>query len=339
LGIIGVSQSPSGNAVSEEAMMDDFTPPFYLRNGHIQTILGSRRWHRRNANPVLGKARHVRIQTPAGATLGGAYTPHPAARPKGLVILIHGWEGSIDSTYVLTTSGYLHRSGYAVFRLNLRDHGDTHALNQGIFFATLFEEVHQAVDRIARLRPDLPVFLVGFSLGGNYALRIARRCRQAPIAGLKHVFSISPVLDPNKATDCIDANPLILAYFLKKWRRSLRRKAALFPQRYDFNGLLKIDNLREMTARLLPRYSPYSDPLTYFADYALKRDALRQIAVPTTILTAADDPIIPVEDFYALKLSGRTELTILDHGGHNGFLQGLFKGSWYEGALVERFGE
>jgi predicted alpha/beta-fold hydrolase len=188
------------------------------------------------------------------------------------------------------------------------------------------------------LTPDLPVFLVGFSLGGNYALRIARHCHKAPIEGLKHVFSISPVLDPDKATDCIDANPLILAYFLKKWRRSLRRKAALFPQLYDFNGLLEIDNLREMTARLLPRFSPYKDPPTYFAGYALKEAALLDIAVPTTILTAVDDPIIPAVDFHALKLNPRTELIVLDHGGHNGFLMGLLKGCWYEGVLARRFG-
>jgi predicted alpha/beta-fold hydrolase len=197
--------------------------------------------------------------------------------------------------------------------------------------------VFEAVSQIADLLPGTPVFLVGFSLGGNYALRIASHCRNHPIAGLKHVFSISPVLDPDKATDCIDANPYILAYFLKKWRRSLRLKAALFPQRYDFDDLLDINNLREMTARLLPRYSPFQDPSAYFAGYTLKGEALAKLAVPTTILTAADDPIIPVEDFYALKLNDGTERIILEHGGHNGFLKGLFKGCWYEGAMVERF--
>jgi uncharacterized protein len=318
-------------------MSYDFAPPAYLRNGYLQTVLGSRRPHKRQANPVLNWARHVRITTPAGATLGGAYSPTGTRHPKGLAILIHGWEGSIDSTYVLTTSQYLWHHGVAIFRLNLRDHGDTHALNEGLFFATLFDEVYQAVKKIAALLPGIPIFLVGFSLGGNYALRIARHCRKRPIDGLTHVFSISPVLDPDKATDCIDANPFILAYFLRKWRRSLSRKAALFPQRYHFNDLLDIDSLRELTARLLPRYSHYQDPSSYFAGYALKGEALARLTVPTTILTAADDPIIPVEDFYALKLNARTERIILDHGGHNGFLKGLFRGCWYEGAMMERF--
>ncbi|MEJ2641629.1 MAG: alpha/beta fold hydrolase [Desulfosarcinaceae bacterium] len=322
-------------------MTDEFAPPALLRNGYIQTVLGSRRPHRRphrrRSNPVLNKARYVRIATPSGAALGGAFTPTASRRPQGLVILIHGWEGSVDSTYVVTTSQYLYHNGFAIFRLNLRDHGDTHALTEGLFFATLFDEVFQSVQQIAALLPGIPVFLVGFSLGGNYALRIARHCRKQPVPGLKHIFSISPVLDPDKATDCIDANPYILAYFLKKWRRSLRLKAALFPQRYNFDGLLEIDSLRAMTARLLPRYSRYRNPSTYFADYALKGEALARLTVPTTLLTAADDPIIPVEDFYALKLNDKTERIVLKHGGHNGFLEGLFSGCWYEGAMMERF--
>ncbi|MDJ0782195.1 MAG: alpha/beta fold hydrolase [Desulfosarcinaceae bacterium] len=317
--------------------MDGFRPPVYLRNGGVQTLLASRRPHHRRRNPVVRIARHVRIATASGATLGGAYAPQLKRPSKGTVILIHGWEGSIDSTYVLTTSAYLYRRGYAVFRLNLRDHGDTHALNEGLFFATLLDEVHQAVNQIARLASDHPVFLVGFSLGGNFALRIAKRCRQHPITGLRYVFSISPVLHPDKATDCIDANPFILAYFLRKWRRSLRRKETLFPNRYRFDGLLGIDSLREMTAALLPRYSPYQNVSTYFNAYALTHDALADLAIPTSIVTAADDPIIPVEDFYRLKLNPQTECIVLKYGGHNGFLKGVFQGCWYEATMVERF--
>ncbi len=318
-------------------MKDTFSPPAYLRNGYVQTVLASRRPHCRRNNFVLGTARHVRIPTPAGATLGGAYSPHPSGCPKGLVILIHGWEGSIDSTYVLTTSDYLYHRGFAIFRLNLRDHGDTHNLNEGLFFATLLDEVHAAVSKVAVLLQDMPVFLVGFSLGGNFALRVARKCAQEPIDPLRHIFSVSPVLEPDKATDCIDASPLILAYFLKKWRRSLRRKQALFPQRYQFNGALEIPNLRDLTAALLPHYSPYQDPSTYFGEYALTGEALAELPIPTTILTAVDDPIIPVEDFYNLRVNQHTEKIILDHGGHNGFLNGILGGCWYEEAMVRRF--
>jgi len=61
------------------------------------------------------------------------------------------------------------------------------------------------------------------------------------------------------------------------------------------------------------------------------------IAVDTTIIAARDDPIIPVEDFYRLKLNDRTGLSIHDFGGHNGFIDGFFLKSWYEQQLADLF--
>jgi len=61
------------------------------------------------------------------------------------------------------------------------------------------------------------------------------------------------------------------------------------------------------------------------------------LPVPTTIIAAADDPIIPVEDFYQLKLNHRTKLIIHTYGGHNGFIDGFFLKSWYEQKLADLF--
>ena len=60
---------------------------------------------------------------------------------------------------------------------------------------------------------------------------------------------------------------------------------------------------------------------------------------PATILTAADDPVIPVADFRALTLAPRTELTIVEHGGHCGFIRDASLRSWAEDFLVERLGQ
>ena len=107
-------------------------------------------------------------------------------------------------------------AGVDVFRLNFRDHGPSHHLNTGIFYAVLLDEVFDAVSQICAAQYPAPTFLAGFSLGGNFALRIARRCATHPIPGLAQVVGISPVLDPYKTTDHIDNNRFILKYFLKK---------------------------------------------------------------------------------------------------------------------------
>ncbi len=237
----------------------------------------------------------------------------------------------------MRTGNRLFQNGYAVFRLNFRDHGSSHFLNTGLFYASALDEVFQAVRRAAGMMADVPAFIVGFSLGGNFALRIARRCRREPIGNLRHVVCISPVLDPKKATTRIDAIPYIRIYFLRKWRRSLRQKQTLYPQRYDFAPLSAETSVRGLTDALLAGYSHFSSTHAYFKTYTLLGDALLRIPLPLTLLTAADDPIIAVEDFERLRINRFTRLSIQRHGGHNGFIEGLGLQSWYEPLLVEIF--
>ena len=312
-------------------------PPWLLRPTGVQTMLASAGLRAWGDNPMVLAAQETILTTREGVRLLGYHSRQPRPHNNGLVILLHGWEGSSESTYIRTTGRYLFSRGFDVLRLNFRDHGPSHHLNTGLFYAVLLDEVVDAVSQICAAQYPAPTFLAGFSLGGNFALRIARQCAAQPIAGLSQVVGISPVLDPDKATDRIDNSPLILKYFLKKWRRSLSIKQTLYPEQYDFSGLLTIDNIREMTERLLARYSPYDGAQAYFRKYTLLNGYLRNIPIPTTIITAADDPIIPVEDFYGLHTSETTRLIIQPYGGHNGFLESWRLNGWYERAMADMF--
>ena len=312
-------------------------PPWPLRSSGVQTMLASAGFRAWGNNPMVDAARETILTSRKGIRLLGYHSRQQRSQSKGLVILLHGWEGSSASTYIRTTGRYLYRHGFDVFRLNFRDHGPSHHLNTGIFYAVLLDEVFDAVSQICEAARPVPSFVVGFSLGGNFALRIARKCAAEPIAGLSQVVAISPVLDPDKATDRIDDSPFILKYFLKKWRRSLSIKQGLYPERYDFSSLLTIDNIREMTERLLSQYSPYDSAMAYFRQYSLTDGHLRDVTVPTTIITAKDDPIIPVEDFYELDTSPTTRLIIQPYGGHNGFLESWRLNGWYEHLVSDLF--
>ena len=93
-------------------------------------------------------------------------------------------------------------------------------------------------DRYRQYEKEIPFYLAGFSMGGNFALRIARKCAESPIENLSHIVSVSPVLDPEKSTYAIDDVPLLRRYFRKKWLRSLQKKQACFPDLYDFSDVL-----------------------------------------------------------------------------------------------------
>jgi len=314
-----------------------YVTPFWLRNGHLQTFLASSGFRARGPNRMREAACDVILEAGGGIRLLGSHSRHPATVPKGLVVLLHGWEGSIDSTYMLCTGRALYRRGYEVFRLNFRDHGRSHHLNRGIFYAVLLEEVFEAVTQVAAATAGLNVFLAGFSLGGNFALRIARRCATHPIPNLRQVVAISAALDPEVSTARADRHPMIRRYFLKKWRRSLTTKQQLFPDLYDFSDILRLQTLRAVTDALVERYSHYPSARDYFHAYTLTGDALQSIAVPTALLTAQDDPIIPVQDYHELRANELTCVAVEPHGGHNGFLDGPRLRSRYETWLADMF--
>ena len=318
---------------------NSFQPPWYLRSGQIQTILASSRFRAWGQNPVQDAAREVIIETPDGVRLQGYHSPQKASDGRGLVILLHGWEGSVDSTYITCASRALFRRGYDIFRLNFRDHGSSHHLNQGIFYAILIEEVFQAIQQISGNEEPKAVFLVGFSLGGNFALRIARKLHHNPIENLQHVVAISPVLDPHKATVKIDGQALIRHYFLKKWFQSLQIKQDLFPDVWDFSEVFALNSIMAVTDKMIEKFSDFKSASEYFKEYTILNDLIEDLPVPTTILTAADDPIIPVDDFYNLKLNRLTRLIVHNYGGHNGFIDSYLLKSWYEQKLADWFDE
>ena len=316
-----------------------FRPWAFFRSAHLQTVLASSRIRTPGSSPMERASRPLILETTEGVRLLAEYSPASQTPPNGLVVLLHGWEGSSRSVYVRSTGRRLYEHGFDVCRLNLRDHGASHQLNRGLFFATLIAEVQDAVNQLARRVRPLRTFLVGFSLGGNFALRVALGGGRPPIDNLRHVICISPALDPARATDSIDQQPLVRRYFLRKWRRSLRKKQSLFPNLYSFSRALELRSVRDMTDYLIANYSPYTNSEDYFSRYTLTGQVLKDLPVPTTILASMDDPIIPIEDFYGLRLNRRTRLSIQRFGGHNGFVEGLSFRSWYDGMMLSIFDE
>ena len=118
-----------------------FVPPAYLRAPFLQTALCSSRLRTLGSNPMRACARESIIDAGDGVRLQGFWSHQPHRPARGLVILLHGWEGSADSAYILSTGRFLFARGFDIFRLNYRDHGTTHHLNSGLFLGTLIDEV------------------------------------------------------------------------------------------------------------------------------------------------------------------------------------------------------
>ena len=321
----------------------NFRPPWPLTSGHIQTMLSSsgvrRRLLPRSAQTVREGAQETMVDGGDGVRLTGAHTAQkvlPEAR--GLAVLFHGWEGSVDSTYVLQTGSRLLAEGWDVFRLNFRDHGDSHPLNEALFHSCRIDEVVHALGDIARRWPARRLALAGFSLGGNFALRAALR---APDVGvpLDYALAVCPIIDPGEGLFSLEeAAPWFYqAYFLRKWRRSLRAKQAAFPHRQYFELDELKQNLRGLTESLVLRHTDFGSLQAYLDGYSVAGAALKAMRIPATILTARDDPVIPVDAFEKLELPPSVELDIAPHGGHCGFIRGADMTSFTDDYIAARF--
>ena len=313
-------------------MAASFNPKPWVRNPHLQTILSSLRIRNRTKNSICSASREVIVDGGDGVRLLGYHTKQTSGPGKGLVIFIHGWEGSSSSAYIVSAAHYFFKQGFDVFRLNLRDHGESHYLNEGLFHGARIEEIFSAVRHIAvSVSPGFPCYLVGYSLGGNFALRIARKHGEAPMPFLKKVFAISPVLDPYKSTEALDRNyALYRHYFLHKWKRSLRRKESLFVDRYDFTQLLTLQSCIAMTEVMVADYTEFQNLQDYFGRYTLSRESLGDLTVPVTIIAAADDPLIDQNDFVQLVGCPFLTLKVQRYGGHCGFFSDLAFNCWAE---------
>jgi uncharacterized protein len=314
-----------------------FSPPRYLRNPMVQTILNSSSLRTLGKNPMADAAEELVLELAGGVRLQGFLSRQQGREVKGLVILFHGWEGSARSAYMLHTGKFLFHNGFDVFRLNFRDHGETHHLNDGLFMGTLFDEVYQAVKAVASMTAGMPVFVAGFSMGANFAVRVAARFGEDPIGNLKGVLAINPPLDPQKATVNIDRIGFVKSYFIKKWKQSLKKKQELFPGLYDFSDILAMKTCMEMTEALIPRLSGYAGAAEYFRGYTLTGELFDRVEAPLTVITAADDPIIPVEDFSRIAPKAAITLIVQKYGGHCGYIEGCSLNSWYQKIMLDLF--
>jgi hypothetical protein len=286
--------------------------------------------------PLLADSRELVLDCGDGVRLQ-AFHARPARSNGQSAILLHGWEGSADAYYVLSLAIHLHAAGVEVVRLNLRDHGATHHLNEGIFHSCRLAEVCGAV---AALEPQLlaPPWLVGFSLGGNFWLRVAAN-GDPRLPRLAGVVAVSPVLHPDNAMLAMERGWRVYHdYFVKKWVASLRRKRELWPGLPIGEELFRAGSLREMTRQLVAHHTDFPDIGAYLDGYAITGARLASLAAPATLLASLDDPIIPATDLARLARSTHLKLVTLPRGGHMGFMESPWSGSWVNAFVGREMG-
>lgn len=311
-------------------------PVMGLRGPFVQSYLASsplrRRLNKRRRPSLDRVAQEHILDAGQGVRLAARLSAQPAAE-RGRVILLHGWEGSHDSVYLHSLGSRLFDAGYSVARLNLRDHGGTHHLNPEPFHSARMQEVYGAVHALQGLWGDFDA-LVGFSLGGNFSLRLAIA---APAQGLSlgQVIAVNPVMNPESTTRALDAAKLYLPYFLQKWRHTIEAKRQAWPQGPDYADLLQDRSLLAVTDKFATRYCGFASRQAYFSEYTLGPERFAGLQTPTTIISSTDDALIPIQEIRAVAgVSPMLRTREHRYGGHCGYVQDWRLESWLEPEIM-----
>lgn len=304
-----------------------------LRSGHTNSILGS--LAARKAI-VLRCAKNFLKQTveeiiPAGEDIHlSVHVTRQTDHNAPNVILLHGWLGCADSLYLISLGNFLYEQGFHVFRLNFRDHGDTHHLNEEIFHSCRIQEVIDACITIQNDYAASPVSLVGFSLGGNFALRVNAFTNSQRLA-LNKTISICPVIDPMNTLQSLENSFFVYGnYFMQRWKSSFYRKVNAFPHLYAKSTFNKFQGLRDATENLATQYAGFSSLEDYLNGYSIAGDRLSTLQAPAHIVLAKDDPIIPWTDHNKLAHHPLLNIDHSKHGGHCGFLEPNLLSPWID---------
>jgi predicted alpha/beta-fold hydrolase len=236
-----------------------------------------------------------------------------------IAILVHGLGGCHASMHLVRQAHRLLRRGVRVVRLDLRGVGRGEFLARSTYNAACSEDVRVAAEAVSRDHPKSPLILIGFSLGGNIALKLAGEAVDRPLPCLRRVVAVSPPIDMVKcaAMLALRRNRLYDRYYVRMLTRQVRKHDRHFPglPRVRFPHGLTMRQFDEMYTA--PR-GGFADAMDYY-QRASSLPLIARIEVPTYILTARDDPFIAAESFEGLR-GKNLDVEIADRGGHMGFL-------------------
>lgn len=255
----------------------------------------------------------------------------PQEAPKGHLLLLHGLEGSSASGYMVSMALSACEAGYAVHRLNMRGCGGTERFTDTLYNAGLTDDVRALTERLPR-----PLFLIGYSLGGNVMLKLAGELGED--AG-QHVDGVAAVSTPIDLAACVrrmgqPQNRIYEWRFVLSLRESYRRRHQSAPERFPIGGLDRTWTVYDFDDRFTARHFGFGSADNYYRTQSAI-NFTPQIRVPTLVVQAQNDPLIPFGLFDSLRTNPHIRLRVVEHGGHLGFVARRPPRFWLDGALLQ----
>lgn len=316
----------------EDSLLRTFRP--LVRSPHLLTILG-------NFWPRPLDLRRFPVQAELFETEPDVqvlvHSQNPETAPRGELILVHGLEGSSQAGYARSMAQTALEAGYAVHRFNMRSCGGTEVLSTSNYHAGQTGDL-LAVARQLHARRGLPLYLIGFSLGGNVVLKLAGELGDDAHGWIGGVCGVSTPIDLAACVREIEKpwNALYQWRFLSRLKHRIRTRHQLDPRRYSVDRLDQVLTIFDFDDVYTAQFFGFGGAANYYWTQS-SRQFLDFIRVPTLLIQAKDDPLIPFQVFRHPAFERNPHLTLLavEHGGHIGFISARRPRFWLDGVIVD----
>lgn len=315
---------PSRNEIS------DFRPPWYLRSGHLQTMLGPYAIRPR----VLPSAQAIEVPLPRG---GHTYVyetcPEIARQRRDAILLIHGLGGSHSSPYLTRIAGMLADRGFRAIRVDLPGCGPASNLSDMPAHAGCSRELKAILSWGHRNLGIDSWKVAGFSLGGNVTLKMLAELSGASAAAsvrdehadllIERAVVVAPPIDLQYCCSSLEKgiHKIYNKFFVRVLRRLADHRSSIWPRwsEISHSNRLPVRTIREFDEVYTSRIAGFDGALDYYEKCSTFGQVDR-IEIPTTILIDHHDPIVPSAIFSETHPTPFVDIHVTRHGGHMGYI-------------------
>ena len=291
-----------------------------VRQGDLQTIL-AHYWPRR-LNPHERLHEERLFDTEPGTKVLARVHSFPAprlGRERPTVLAVHGLTACDRAPYMLTTVTAALRFGFDCVRLNVRNCGGTEHLCRTLYHSGLTSDLRAVVDALS----PRPLFILGFSMGGNIALKLAGEWAARRPPNVRGICAISPPIRLDVCSRNIGRrrNAVYERRFLLQLRATMRRKRVAMPEFFPAGPLPRPGSIWEFDDTITAPAFGFSDAADYYHNCSAA-GFLDEVRTPALVIQSQDDPFIPFEafDVPAFRSNPWLRLAAPPQGGHVAFL-------------------
>ena len=293
----------------------DYNPPLFFKNGHFSTIYSGLI---RKVDSLLQKRERIKLPDEDFLDLDWSFSKNVS---KKAIILLHGLEGNAQRPYITGSAKQLNSNGYDTCAVNFRGCSGEPNLLFKSYHSGATEDLNAVIHHILETKKYDEIYLKGFSLGGNMALKYLGENGTIP-KEIKGAICVSVPCDLYSSLQqlLLPKNRLYSSRFKKHLIEKLRIKQQIFPNKISDAEIKKIKTLKDFDDIYTSKAHGFIDAIDYYTKSSCLQ-FLPYIKVPTLLINSINDSFLGAECYPTKEASSNSNLYLETpkYGGHVGF--------------------